>query len=176
MFAAFRHSLQQPPLRLVLVLPFLLEIAAAVGLVGYFSYRHGQQAVQDLASQLRAEVTGRISQHLDAYLANPLALNRLNAAALEMGLLDPQNFETLGQFFWQQMQIYDVGYLSYGDPAGNFVGIERLNDGSLLFVESYPLADPDRPCCLQQVYRMEADGQRGPLVATNPNYDHRQEA
>jgi len=51
-----------------LVIPFVLQVSAAVGLIGYLSVRNGQQAVNDLASQLRGEVSDRIHQHLDSYL------------------------------------------------------------------------------------------------------------
>ena len=55
-------------LRSILVIPFVLQVSAAVGLIGYLSVRNGQQAVNDLASQLRGEVSDRIHQHLDSYL------------------------------------------------------------------------------------------------------------
>jgi hypothetical protein len=56
------------PLRLVLVVPFVLQIFAAVGLTGYLSLRNGQKAVNDLASQLRNQVSDRVAQHLNSYL------------------------------------------------------------------------------------------------------------
>ncbi len=56
----------QVPLRTVLIVPFVLQIFAAVGLVGWFSFRNGQQSVNDMTSKLRYEITDRIRQHLDA--------------------------------------------------------------------------------------------------------------
>ena len=47
-------------LRSVLVLPFILQIFTAVGLTGYFSLQNGQRAVNDVASQLRLEISNRI--------------------------------------------------------------------------------------------------------------------
>ena len=55
------------PLRAVLIVPFVLQIFAAVGLTRYVSLQNGQKAVNDLASQLRSEVNSRIDKHLDAY-------------------------------------------------------------------------------------------------------------
>jgi two-component system sensor histidine kinase ChiS len=49
------------PLRLVLTVPFVLQIFAAVSIVGYLSFRNGQKAVQDLASHLHGEI-GDISE------------------------------------------------------------------------------------------------------------------
>ncbi len=39
-------------LRIVLIVPFVTIIVVAVGLTGYLSFRNGQNAVNDLASQL----------------------------------------------------------------------------------------------------------------------------
>ena len=53
------------PLRLILVVPFVLQIFAAVGLVGYLSFRNGQQAINDLANQLTTKASHLVNQHLD---------------------------------------------------------------------------------------------------------------
>lgn len=41
------------PLRVILVVPFVVQTFTIVGLVGYLSYRSGKDAVNDLSSQLR---------------------------------------------------------------------------------------------------------------------------
>lgn len=48
--------LEKPPLGVVLIVPFVLQIVGAVGLVGYLSFRNRQKAVNNLASQLMSEV------------------------------------------------------------------------------------------------------------------------
>ncbi len=50
-----------------LYFPFVLQIFAAVGLTGYLSLRNGQKAFNDLASQLRNQVSDRVAQHLNSY-------------------------------------------------------------------------------------------------------------
>ena len=47
------------PLRLVLIVPFIVIIVCAVGLTGYLSFQNGQRAVNDVATQLRQEITHR---------------------------------------------------------------------------------------------------------------------
>lgn len=44
-------------LRVLLVLPFLLQIFIAVGLVGWLSFRNGKQAVHELAHQLIGSIS-----------------------------------------------------------------------------------------------------------------------
>ncbi|MEL6815681.1 MAG: hypothetical protein AAFP03_12820, partial [Cyanobacteria bacterium J06598_3] len=57
---------KQLPLRWVLVVPFVLQIVGAAGLVGYLSVRNGQQAVETLVSKLQSEASDRIDQHLNS--------------------------------------------------------------------------------------------------------------
>ena len=71
------------PLRLILVVPFVAQIFAAVGLTGYLSLRNGQRAVNDLASQLRNEVSKRIDERLDSYMASPLQVVQNNWNAVQ---------------------------------------------------------------------------------------------
>jgi hypothetical protein len=124
------HTKGNLPLRLVLVLPFVLQIFAAVGLTGYLSLRNGQQAVNDLANRLQREVSDRINQHLDSYLNTARKLAEINADAIDMGLLDPNNSQQLGQFFWKQLQLYNVGYISFCLQTGDFAGSGRyFEDG-----------------------------------------------
>jgi signal transduction histidine kinase/CheY-like chemotaxis protein len=123
------------PLRLVLVIPFVMQIMAAVGLVGYLSFRNSQQAVNDLAHQLIDKASSLVDQHLDGYLATPHQINQLNLDAVELGLLNLQDFQSTGYYFWKQMRVFDVGYISYGNTKGEFIGVERLHEGTLLINE-----------------------------------------
>ena len=111
---------QKVPLRLVLVVPFVLQIFTAVGLVGYFSERNAHKAINDLATQLQTEVSSRIEQHLDTYLGTPHEINQINADAIELGLLDLRNFPGMGHYFWKQMQVFNVGYISCGLGTGEY--------------------------------------------------------
>ena len=68
-------------LRSVLVVPFVIQIFAVVGLTGYFSLRNGQRAVNDVASQLRNEISERIQDELADYAERPHLINQINADA-----------------------------------------------------------------------------------------------
>ncbi len=119
-------------LSLILVLPFVVQIFAAVGITGYLSFRNGQKAVNDLATQLQEEVSDRVALHLDHYLNTAVAINQLNLDALETGLLDLENPQQTKFYFWKQIKLFqDVGYISLGSSKGNFMGAGRYEDGSL---------------------------------------------
>jgi hypothetical protein len=110
------------PLRLILVVPFVLQIFFAVGLTGYLSLRNGQKAVNNLSSKLRNEVSSRIDQHLDSYLDTARHLAQVNGDAMDLGLLKPEDLKNIGHFFWKQLQLYDAGYISFASQGGQFAG------------------------------------------------------
>src|SRR6476659_9910087 len=123
--------LQKMPLQTVLVAPFVLQIAIAVGLTGWLSLRNGQNAINAVAAQLRSEVSARIQQHTMTYLETPHLVNRINADAIRMGLLNVDDIPTLERYFWQQMQQFPtVSYISLGTEQAEYIGVERLDNGA----------------------------------------------
>ncbi|PSB08024.1 hybrid sensor histidine kinase/response regulator [Pleurocapsa sp. CCALA 161] len=123
------------PLRLILIVPFLVQIFALVGLTGYLSLRNGQKAVNDLASQMRSNATNNIDRHLDSYLSIPTKLNQINLQAVRLSLLKLNDFERTEKYFWAQMQEFDVGYVNYANTEGEFIGVERLEDNTFAIHE-----------------------------------------
>ena len=159
------------PLRYVLIVPFILQICGAVGLVGYLSYQNGQKAVRELATQLENEICDRIEQHLDRYLTTPKQINQINLDAIELGLLNLSDFQTTGNYFWKQMQVFNVGYNSFANPKGEFIGVERLDNGQLLINE----VSAKRGIGKLYVYPTDNQGNRRHLQEVK-NYDPRVEA
>jgi hypothetical protein len=84
--------LDKLPLRTVLIVPFVLQIVGAVGLVGYLSFRNGQKAVNNLATQLMSEVSLRVEQNLQVYLTTPHLINQSKLDAVKLGLLKMENW------------------------------------------------------------------------------------
>lgn len=113
---------KQLPLRVVLIVPFVLQIFAAVGLTGYLALRNGQKAVNDLATRLQSEVSDRVDQHLDSYLTTPNQINQINTEAIKLGWLDLNDFKSAGRYFWKQVNVFDVGYVSYALSTGEYAG------------------------------------------------------
>ena len=139
-----RRSMSRVPLRTVLIVPFVIQIFAAVGLVGYLSFKNGQKATNRLANQPMSEVDERVDQHLDTYLRLPQQLNQLNANAVE-SQLDLQNVEETGRYFWKQMQVYDeLSYIFYALPDGKYSGAGRWLEGASTTIDEIPLRTNDR--------------------------------
>jgi hypothetical protein len=106
------------PLQIILVVPFIIQIFGAVSLVGYLSFKNGQRAVNNLAEQLIDRTSEVVDEHLKSYLSVPQTLNQINADAIRRGILDVQDRQTLGKYFWDQMQTYDLTYIGIGLTTG----------------------------------------------------------
>ncbi|MBE9093067.1 ATP-binding protein [Tychonema sp. LEGE 07203] len=157
------------PLRTVLVVPFVLQIVGAVGVVGYLSFRNGQQAVNDVASQLRQEISDRISDRLQAYMDVPHKLNQVKANAFELGDLNLQEIPRIQRHFWKQMQAFDTVSVTYiATPAGDFIAARRNNDGTFLLQEKTELTGGD-----MNYYAANNRGEPTSLVTVKPKYDPR---
>jgi len=143
-------------LRTSVVLPFLLQIAAAAGLVGYLSFRNSQQSINDLAMQLSNKVTGQIDQHLESYLEKPHLLQAVLASALRNGNLDINDFPGLEKQFWADIKLTDsVDYIYLGKDNGDFIGVQRYLDGKLVVKFRDQTTTPNRV-----VYEIKQPGDR----------------
>ncbi|HLO50412.1 MAG TPA: response regulator, partial [Kamptonema sp.] len=119
------------PLRVFLVVPFVLQIFGAVGLVGYLSFRNGQKAVNDVAIQLRHEVTERVQQHLQNYLRQPNLINQINSDAAKRGELTFDNFPAAQYFLWQEIQSFTaINSIYIGSKDGEFIYVKNEQDGT----------------------------------------------
>ncbi len=134
-------NLNQIPLRLILVVPFVLQIFAAVGLTGYLSLRNGQKAVNDLASRLQNEVTNRIDQHLDSYMTTPRKVVQASWDAIDLELLNVEDTEALGHYFWRQVKAFDVPYVLYGGVSGKLASTGYNYEGNTITIDE---VNPER--------------------------------
>jgi len=113
---------KQIPLRWILVTAFVCQVVGAVGIVGYISYRSGQRTVDDFSNQLMSQTTQKVTDTLDNYFGQAQKVNQLNQTLIQSGIIDVNDTESLGKYFWQQLQINDFTYLSYGNLDREFVG------------------------------------------------------
>ncbi|MBD2083019.1 hybrid sensor histidine kinase/response regulator [Leptolyngbya sp. FACHB-17] len=118
---SLRANHHRIPLRTVLILPFVLQIFAAVGLTGHVSLANGQKAVHELALQMLEKVSVQTNQHLDGYASKTRYLTQINGEQIDLELLNLQDPDRLARFFAKQVKTYNVGYILYGAPSGDFV-------------------------------------------------------
>ncbi len=113
----------------MLTIPFILQVVAIVGLVGYLSHRNGQRSVEDLTNQLMDAVSKKIEQKLTSYLEPAQVVNQINSDAVRRGALN-LDFDApdtqLEKYLWQQMQLFrSLTWINLGTEQGSTLGAWR---------------------------------------------------
>jgi two-component system sensor histidine kinase ChiS len=128
-----------------LVVSFVVQIAAAVGLATALTWRNGQKAVNNLATQLSEETTDRIQDHLETYLLQPNLLQRDSRSNLQHADLDLRDFNQLARHFWHQIRASDgITSVYLGYPDGSFIGVQERDNGQTVLWEVTPETAPKR--------------------------------
>ncbi|MBM0744331.1 HAMP domain-containing protein [Phormidium sp. CLA17] len=149
----------QMPLRLILVVPFVMQIFVAVGLTGYLGIRNSQKSINTVVSQLRSETSDRINQQILFYLEKPYLTNQTIAAGISEGQIDIKDIKALEHFSWRLVNQNTVGFLQTATPQGTSVTVERVENGS---IEARVVTSlPNR-----QTYRLDDQGNRAELLET----------
>ncbi|NJK76017.1 MAG: PAS domain S-box protein [Microcoleus sp. SU_5_6] len=153
-------------LRLILLVPLVVQISVAVGVTGWLSFRNGQKAVNDLATRLSLEVAARTKEHFQSFADLSHLFLQMNTAAIASGNLDPADFPNLERYLWEQTKLSDrTTTIYYGDEAGRFLLLKREAE-DLVYIRDETTA-PNR-----EIYRLDKGGNRTELVKTAP-YDPR---
>ncbi|MCW5317727.1 response regulator [Nostoc sp. KVJ3] len=156
-------------LRHILVVPFVLQISLAVGLTGWLSIHNGQRAVNEVAIQLRNEITARIQQYLQIYVETPHKINQLNANAIQLGEVDIQKLSTLEQHLWYQLKTFDTVTAVYlASEYGEHVAVQRADDGQFQVKLSGKSTGNEI-----RIYAADQPGHYTKLLRVKPNYDPR---
>ncbi|NES95485.1 MAG: HAMP domain-containing protein [Desertifilum sp. SIO1I2] len=152
-------------LRTTLVFPFVLQVVTITGLVGWLSFRSGQRAVNELATQLRQEIVVRVHEEVDRYLEAPQLLHQLNAQVFQQDLLNLEDPEALTRYFWQQSQLFNqFGTVAFANDRGEFFGANGLED--------YVVIATQRDRTLRR-YSANAQGEPETILSERSEYDAR---
>ncbi len=160
LFNLIRQVPARLPLRVVLSVPFIIQILASTGTVGYLAYRNGQQAVSDLVNQLMLQAGERVDEYLNTYLSVPEQINQINLDIIEAGFLNVYDLQSAGTLFRKQLNTYDVSYISYGLENGDFIGAGYIENGGDIFIEEVSKKTQSK----NYVYATDSLGDRRELV------------
>ena len=157
-------------LQTVLIVPFVLQVFAAVGIVGYLSFRNSQRAVNDLAGQLMGEVSNRIEQNLRTYLQTPHQINQSKLDAVKLGFVNMKDLSAWEKYLWRQVQLYPyINFTSLANPEGEYRTGEKMSNGTLLINASGPSTGFDF-----YSYNTNDRGDRTTVAALVKNFDIRE--
>jgi PAS domain S-box-containing protein len=157
------------PLRWVLVLPFLLQVFAAVGLTGWLAARNGEAIVRDLANQLQSQVSQSTTRKFAGYLEQPALIDRINATNVRLGELSAADLDRLEAHFFEQLLMFEgISTIGFASETGDAIALRQHHDGDWQAIEQLswrPEAD---------VYRLTPQGDRAERIATLPDYNPQQ--
>jgi methyl-accepting chemotaxis protein len=154
-------------LRTALVVPFVLQIAATVGLVGYLSFRNGQEAVNKLARQVRIEVAARTQLIMENYFKEPHKITSSNISALRLKHINLEDKEGMEQHLFSNLQIFPLIGESYvGLPDGSIIYVVRRGDGSFM-------ANTNSKFPRREQYELDRQGKRVKLLKVTDTFDAR---
>ena len=158
------------PLQILLIIPFVVQTVGAVAVVGYLSYRNGQKAVNDVATQLRNETSDRINQNLTYLLAIPFQSFENYDAALSQNRIDLNNGRDVEKFLWGQLPAFPlVAAAAFVSPNQEFFAGERQDNGAIVIRAS----EVENNHTLT-TYTASPEGERREITnAGKPNFDPR---
>ncbi len=159
------HSRPNVPLRVVLVVPFVLQVVAAVGLTGYFAFQNGKRMIETVADQLMDEVSDRINQNLENNLGTPVQISHDNATAVRLGILKWQDPATMERYFLEQIQTADgtqgeIKFIGVISQKKNFVAVSKVDDDSWIVRSRTSPTDPQSTSPPVNVFEVNGRGER----------------
>ncbi len=107
----------------------MVQMVGIVSLVGYLSYRAGQQSIAKLAQRLVEEVNHHAKLYVEQYLSTPMLVNQINADATRLGMLDLNQPDQLTRHFLVQVQQFKVPRVGFSNPNGGAVGVRQDDRG-----------------------------------------------
>ena len=163
-----RGTFSRIPLRLLLVVPFVLQVSVAVGLTGWLSMRQGERAVNQVTSKLRDSVSDQIDYKLQEFLATSHLVNQLNYDAIALHQLDPADEDQFFRHFRRQSQQFShIDSIFWGQANGEFVGHTNLGQQAHQFMRG----GPSRSGQIQFSEIDPATGQPTKVVSSTPNWE-----
>lgn len=145
---------------------FIVLIVVTAGLIGYVSFRNGKQSAKSLANQIQDSIQSRVEYNLNDFLARPHALNQINAAAIQSGLVNSKDLTSLRTRFFHQIQAFDsVMTSAFGSEVGEFIGVGRRSVGDLESAIADKSLDND-----YRVYLMDEQGEPTEIVTVVHDY------
>jgi len=158
-------------MRWQLVVPVVLQMALAAGLINLLSFQNLQRTADRMALASQERTTRQVSDYLHAYLQVPQQVIATMAQAVESGALNPDDRIATTRYLWQLHRTFpDAPYLNYGLASGNFIGVGQAdNVDARAWLEVASAATIER----LEMFTIDAIGRPGTLHRVKPFADFR---
>ncbi|WP_318698850.1 MULTISPECIES: ATP-binding protein [unclassified Roseofilum] len=168
-FGKKNENSNQISLQVILLVPFILQMLALVGVIGYLSFHNSQKAIEHLTLQLQAEANERIEQHLQEYLNTSKIIVQENADAFSQGILNPNNLKQIGRYLWKRREVRDgeLGFFLFGSINQDHISVGEHFDDGRITINQIDSQSSDRRF---KIYEADGQGNQKNLLATDPDY------
>jgi diguanylate cyclase (GGDEF)-like protein/PAS domain S-box-containing protein len=138
---------------MVLIIPFVLQVSAIVGVTAWLSIRNGQQAVNDVTRQLRQETTARVSREITDLLFTAQAINQHSAKTIQRDNLDLGNIRSVESMYWDYIHTFPfIRGLGAGNQAGDILAMfHRGEPGNTTYFLEYSNSETQQKYVSQQL-------------------------
>jgi signal transduction histidine kinase len=171
MFSTPGKMLKNISLQKVLLIPFVTLTILAVALVGYISFRSGQESVNNVTLELRSEINVRIEEHLKTIMGYPHQINQANAGAIRRGSVNIEDQAVLVKHFWEQIQAYSlVTSIYFGNTSGGLANAGREGAEGRFYI----IYTDDFTSGPFNKYATDLNGDQTELLLSVPNFDARE--
>ncbi len=135
-----RSRLRQPrrgiPLRAVLVAPFALQIALAVGVTGWLIAHNSRVASESMAQSHQQQMSEVVLQDLETHLNQLIQVSHLNRRYLESQLLDPASVDYIEALLWHQLQTFPlISAIGFINTDGDTMAVVRGREAESLTLQ-----------------------------------------
>ncbi len=156
-----------PPLSLVLIVPYVLQIIVVVGFVGLLSYQSGQETIENLASEVSDQASNRINERLERLLSQAQNLVITNTYAYQKQHISLDRQLELQEHFRQQVldNSPTVPVIYAADAQGRYLLIDK-------YANELEISSPSEAG--QRIsYALDDQGNRG-RITEKAHYEPRQ--
>lgn len=108
-----KQRFRKVSIRTLMTFHFILQVTAAVWIIGYFSFQNAQKTANDFSNKLRTTAIASLKNEISDYLETPIQIVKLNAEAQRGRSLDTQKpleiiqqFRTLSNIFPSIREIF----------------------------------------------------------------------
>ena len=122
----------QVSLGFVLFISLITPIYITVGFFWWALLQKERSSVKQLATQFNVKIGHHVTQDLDNYLEALDLIYQINQNLIKFGLLNFDDLTGTRSLFLQEIKQFNVSQINFGSTNGEFVGVKRNNDRSLV--------------------------------------------
>jgi signal transduction histidine kinase/CheY-like chemotaxis protein len=162
-------KIRQISLKLLLIVPFVLQIVVIVSVISYLSFKNSQKAVNEISTQLKNEIILRIDDNITNDLTTGQKFNQINVNLIKLKILNFKKISNWETYLWQiidQESNANVSGVALGNNKGLYRSAQKIADGSIIM----NVVDPSINHNFES-YSTNENGQKVKLIKVTKNVD-----